>query len=125
MAVSPWASWIFWGLSLTVGLILVGQWNRQTLSVSKLLLLFYGLHTLLKCWIGWEASRRLLDDREQGALELLLTTPLPERQIIAGWLLGLRRRFLKPFLGLLALDAPFTAAPRTPATNGFGIEFIL
>ena len=35
----------------------------------------------------------------------MLTTPLSERAVLVGWLLGLKRRFLAPILVVFALDA--------------------
>jgi ABC-type transport system involved in multi-copper enzyme maturation permease subunit len=81
-------------------------------AVPILFLTLYGLHTAIKCWIAWEASRRFAEDRRTGSLELLLTTPLGERRILSGWLLGMKRKCLVPVLMLLAMDLAFwSAAP--------------
>jgi hypothetical protein len=53
-------------------------------SFLILLLFVFGLHVLLKCMIAAETTRRLSEDRQSGALELLLTTPLRPTEIIAG-----------------------------------------
>jgi ABC-type Na+ efflux pump permease subunit len=42
----------------------------------------FGLHLLLKSWVAIEASRRLSEDRQSGALELLLVTPLKPHSIV-------------------------------------------
>jgi hypothetical protein len=47
-------------------------------------LLAFALHALFKCMVITEATRRLSEDRQSGALELLLVTPLPPAAIIAG-----------------------------------------
>jgi ABC-type transport system involved in cytochrome c biogenesis permease component len=44
----------------------------------------YGIHQVLKTLIAIEASRRLSEDRQSGALELLLVTPLPISNILSG-----------------------------------------
>ena len=53
----------------------------------------YGLHVALKCLLAVDATRRLSDDRQSGALELLLVTPLSVPQILTGHAQGMRRRF--------------------------------
>src|SRR6185436_11763696 len=44
----------------------------------------YGMHLFLKTLITVEASRRMSEDRQSGALELLLVTPLPVSVILTG-----------------------------------------
>lgn len=59
------------------------------------------LSTAMKAWIGAEAGRRLIEDRKNGALELLLSTPLTVEDILRGQRLALQRQFLRPGLVLL------------------------
>jgi hypothetical protein len=54
------------------------------------------LGLLLKVWLAAEASRTFSEDRRGGGLELLLTSPLSERQIVRGQLLALWRQFAAP-----------------------------
>jgi ABC-type transport system involved in cytochrome c biogenesis permease component len=49
-------------------------------------------------WVCLEAGRQLADDRENGALELLLSTPLSVREILRGQRLSLQRQFLQPLV---------------------------
>jgi len=51
---------------------------------------------VLKIWLASEASATLSADRRNAALELLLTTPLPEAEIIKGQRLALWRQFAEP-----------------------------
>jgi hypothetical protein len=67
-------------------------------------------HYILCLWIAVEAPRRLADDKESGALELLLCTPIQPRQIVDGVMATLRRRFCGALLALLALDAGIACA---------------
>ncbi|HUR44306.1 MAG TPA: ABC transporter permease subunit [Candidatus Saccharimonadales bacterium] len=67
--------------------------------------LFY--HTVLKFWIALEAGRCLGVDRKNGALELLLSTPLSVREIVGGHMLALRRLFLAPALTIAGADFIF------------------
>jgi len=64
-------------------------------------LLFHGL---LKVWLIAEASSRLCEDQNSGALELLLSTPLGVRDILRGQWLALRKQFLLPVVAALALE---------------------
>jgi ABC-type transport system involved in cytochrome c biogenesis permease component len=61
-------------------------------------------------WIAIQAPRRLADDKEVGALELLLCTPLKPGQIVRGCMVILRRRFGRGLLALIALDLFFAFA---------------
>jgi len=67
----------------------------------------YGVHLVLKGWIASAVVHRLAADPRTGALELLLSTPLSLRQIVAGQFLALRHQFGGPLLVLLAADACF------------------
>jgi len=62
-------------------------------------------HYSLCLWIAIQAPRRFADDRQSGALELLLCTPLPSRTIVKGTMAVLWRRFGKPLIGMVLLDA--------------------
>jgi len=53
----------------------------------------YALHQLFKSMVAAEATRQLSADRQSGALELLLVTPLTEEQIIEGQEVALAQRF--------------------------------
>ena len=61
------------------------------------------LNALLKVWVASEAGRQLAEERQQGAWELLLSTPLGVGEIVHGQFLALRRQFLGPLLLTLAL----------------------
>jgi ABC-type transport system involved in cytochrome c biogenesis permease component len=56
-------------------------------------------------WIAIQAPRRLADDKQSGALELLLCTPVTPGEIVRGSMGVLRRRFGRALVALLALDA--------------------
>jgi len=66
-------------------------------------------HIVLKLWLTSEACRRFSLDRQSGALELLLSSPLTVREILHGQLLSLRRQFAGPVLIVLFSDALFLA----------------
>ena len=62
------------------------------------------LHTVVKFMVAGEAALRLSEDRQIGALELLLSTPLTIGELVHGQILALRRMFLVPLLLILAFD---------------------
>lgn len=69
-------------------------------------------HTVLKIWLMTEAPRRFSADRQNGALELLLATPLPVKEIIRGQWLALERQFAAPMFLVLLVDFVFVMAMR-------------
>jgi len=52
-----------------------------------------GLHILMKVFLSVECTRHLSEARQSGALELLLTTPLSEREILEGQFRAILRKF--------------------------------
>ncbi|HEX3798401.1 MAG TPA: ABC transporter permease subunit [Verrucomicrobiae bacterium] len=62
------------------------------------------LTTTLKLWLALEAGQQLARDKKSGALELLLSTPLNEHDIVRGQMLALRRQFFFPTIAVLILD---------------------
>jgi hypothetical protein len=60
---------------------------------------------VLCLWIAIQAPRRLADDKQSGALELLLCTPITPREVVRGSMGALRRRFGRAMAALVALDA--------------------
>jgi ABC-type transport system involved in multi-copper enzyme maturation permease subunit len=72
--------------------------------------LLYGLHQLLKIFMSIESTRRFSEDRQTGALELLLVSPLPVAAMIEGHAQAMRRRFFAPIVSLGILNAIFMLA---------------
>ena len=70
-------------------------------AFSGVLFIAGGLNVIYKYMVAWEASRRLHEDRESGALELLMVTPLSAGQIVAGQARALWRGFWFPALTLM------------------------
>lgn len=61
------------------------------------------LNCVLKMWLAVESGRQVADDHKSGALELLLSTPLPVKEIVHGQWLALVRQFFTPVLFALAI----------------------
>jgi ABC-type Na+ efflux pump permease subunit len=66
--------------------------------------LSYGIHQVLKALFTIEASRRLSEDRQSGALELLLVTPLSVSRILSGQRRALAEAFRWPMIFVAILN---------------------
>ncbi len=92
-----------WGYLAAVGGTWLWGWRTQGdvmfdwNVVAPTLVLVHGF---FKIWVVSEACTRLAHDRANGALELLLSTPLTPAQILRGQWLALRRQFLRPLVVL-------------------------
>ena len=101
-------------LGVWVALLFVGLWwlfmrlvlGFKPVEESLSLTTVFILNLLLKLWIAVESVQRLAEDQKNGALELLLSTPLTVRDIVQGQLLSLRRQFLGPLLAVVAIELP-------------------
>jgi ABC-type transport system involved in cytochrome c biogenesis permease component len=102
-----WAALALVGCVWAWGLL---KYEREWLNHGAYLLTGACLNVLIKAWFATEASRQLAEDRQRGALELLLSTPLSTRDILEGHALALRRQFLGPVLLVLGLFAVFLVA---------------
>jgi len=87
-----------WGLAE-----LKNDWFEQAVYVMTALT----LHSVLKVWLASEACQRFNQDRQSGALELLLSTPLKVNDILRGQLLALKRQFFYPVVVVLLADVLF------------------
>ncbi len=65
------------------------------------------VNAALKWWVTAEACRHLSDDRRSGGLELLLSTPLSEHEIIRGQRRALMHQFGGPVAVVLIVDFIF------------------
>jgi ABC-type transport system involved in multi-copper enzyme maturation permease subunit len=71
---------------------------------------FFGafvLHGVGKGWFALESSRRFAEERQAGALELLLVTPVHVRAVIQGELAALKRQFALPMVLLTLVNVAF------------------
>jgi hypothetical protein len=100
------ASWIAWLIVLAWGLVMgslaifMPRWPASALLGWKVMGPF---GFLLKVVFTFQVCRFFMEARRNGALEMLLCTPLQWREIIRGQGLALRRRFLWPVVAFLAL----------------------
>ena len=76
-------------------------------NAGALWLLFgaaYVFHFVLAVWVAFEACSSFAEARGTGAIELLLSTPIPVRQILRGQHLALRELFLGPIVLLACVE---------------------
>jgi ABC-type Na+ efflux pump permease subunit len=83
-----------WGLA---------KFRRDWLNVPLYFTTGIILNVLLKGWFAAESGRQLAEDRQRGALELLLSTPMTVRDILRGQRLALQRQFLGPVIFVLLI----------------------
>ncbi|MCF7763809.1 MAG: ABC transporter permease [Verrucomicrobia bacterium] len=95
-----------WLLLLAILLVSLGiAWVfRATIEPTPtILLIAFALHLALKVQFAHAATERLAEDRENGTLEFLLSTPIRTSEIFTGQWLALRQHFLVPLLMVLSL----------------------
>src|SRR3954451_12694527 len=68
------------------------------------LALLYGLHQLLKLITAVETTRRFSEDRRNGALELLLVSPLKLNELIDGHVRGMWAQLRRPIITLALMN---------------------
>ena len=111
-----WSVWIFLGAAALLWLGGLAFFKSDWVDEGMQVMTGLTLHTILKCWIASEASRRLAHDRQSGALELLLSTPLSVADILQGQLRALARQFGLPLLLVLFVDGLFLLSHRDEPT---------
>jgi ABC-type transport system involved in multi-copper enzyme maturation permease subunit len=92
-----WIIIVFWG---TIIVILSSQQPAESLFTAIVGTVIFGF--LLKLMVASQACRFFAESRRNGNLEMLLCTPLRNRDIVRGQWLSLKRQFLWP-LTILAL----------------------
>jgi ABC-type transport system involved in multi-copper enzyme maturation permease subunit len=87
----------------------VGMWLWGYLALPRFMFswdisawLLFVIFFLLKIWLLSEVCTRFVEDRQSGALELILCSPLELREIVQGEMRALWRQFGKPVLVLAA-----------------------
>lgn len=90
------------GLAIWLGARLLSEW--QSWSAGTTMLVGMGFQVMLKWLAASEAASRFADDRSNGALELLLTTPMTPERIVQGQMLAMRRLFGLPVIGVFGVE---------------------
>jgi hypothetical protein len=96
--------WIL--LASVAAVVLWACWGLRVRGVRWEPLVFtsFFLNWFFKHWVANLACYAFSTDRDKGALELLLCTPLTLRDVLRGHGLALRRLFLAPVLTLLTVE---------------------
>ena len=101
-----WVVLAFFGIMLLVS-ISTRHWEEGFITAFCTA---YGLHLVTRIQFVLSATRRLQDDCRSGALELLLTTPISDRELVRAHHGALTRAFRWPLLLLLGMNAALQAA---------------
>jgi ABC-type transport system involved in multi-copper enzyme maturation permease subunit len=117
--------WSFYGLAAAVWLVvlLVSDRSKYDLALTFAAALLF--QSPFKWLVASEASWRWFEDRRNGALELLLTTPLSVRDILAGQMRALRSLFLFPVACLLAVETLALVVGAGPSESQRGVALML
>lgn len=115
LAVNPY-SWVIlrdrwkrlypWGLFGGVlfiwllGWSFVDWWDDVAMQMMTML----AVHLVLKVLVASEATYRLSEERRQGTLELLLSTPMNVGELLRGQFLALMKQFAGPIIAFLLFD---------------------
>jgi len=94
--------WLMLGACVVAWVLFVRSSGNDYHDPGSDLFLLVMLNIVLKSAIAVESARAFSEERRSGALELLLSTPLDERQIIRGQRLALWRRFAPAIAAVLA-----------------------
>ena len=108
-----WPHYVFWSLTLLVALNvfwLTYGYRKNPGSLRFHQNFAYALVFLNRVWIAVMACRFFHEARRTGALELLLTTPVPPRTILRGHWRALRSYFAWPILAIALLHVAYVAA---------------
>ncbi|MDB6019480.1 MAG: type transporter [Pedosphaera sp.] len=90
-------------------IISVTKTSRNEPAFITAMFVAFGLHLIIKTLVIIEASRRMSEDRQSGALELLLVTPLSVQAILAGQKAALTRHFIGSLITLGCLNLGLVA----------------
>ncbi len=90
--------WFIVGVFLLVWLVGFLCAPRLWLHWETTLYFTFFLNGSLKLLLATEAPRQLAEDRKSGSLELILSTPLAEQDVISGYGQAIHRQFAKPII---------------------------
>jgi ABC-type transport system involved in cytochrome c biogenesis permease component len=103
----PALVWVFLIISAALWSWGWGEHRRDWLSEEIYVFTGLALNSVLKVWVASEACWRFSTDRNSGALELVLATPLKVKEIIGGQIAALLRQFAAPVAVVLVVEVFF------------------
>lgn len=96
--------WVLFGMIALTYLTLVVCYGKDVLNVSFLIMFVLVMNSALKFSLAGEACRWISQDRQNGALELTLTTSMTVADILEGQRKSLRTLYFKPFVAAVSLE---------------------
>jgi len=116
------ALWLWVFLAFVAGCWLWGYYENRSdmLSLATNFVIMYFIHGIFKVFVVSESVRIYAEEDKQGALELLLCTPISVGSILKGQLTSLFRYFRWPALTLLGLDLFFIVIGQSTTSMGGG-----
>ncbi len=103
----PGRRWDAWWLLGVVGAGVAGvaSWYGSSVDLGMLGVgAMAVLHFAFRAWIASESGRHLAEERQNGTLEMLLSTPLTAEEVIRGQWLAVWRMFAWPLGVVVAVD---------------------
>jgi ABC-type transport system involved in multi-copper enzyme maturation permease subunit len=98
-------AWLVVGAMLTIFIVGMMKFGLNNGADPNLVFFeMFFINTPLKIWIAAEASRFFSESRNNNALELILSTPLHEGEIIKGQWRALRQQFFWPVAATLTWE---------------------
>lgn len=102
--VKPRYAWLILGIAGGGWYLIYRNFPRMAFDLPISGIFLFLAHFVFKLWAASEICSRLIEDRRSGALELLLSTPLSEKDIAKGQGMALRHIFFWPVAALLAFE---------------------
>ena len=109
----PLFVWAFLAFGVLLWIWGLAAYPQEWKRTENYFMTGFAYTVILKYWIALEAGRLLGADRKNGALELLLSTPISVRRIVQGHLMALTRLFAGPVLVVLAGIVVFAVAAKS------------
>jgi ABC-type transport system involved in multi-copper enzyme maturation permease subunit len=104
---------LLWGVVIAAAVCSVTAWlltSGAVITALSILGVMLLLHLALAVWVAMEACHTFSQARDDGTLELLLSTPLTAKEIVEGHYEGLRDMFVRPIAVLFTVEAMLLAA---------------
>ncbi|MEY2409612.1 MAG: hypothetical protein QOF48_2282, partial [Verrucomicrobiota bacterium] len=113
-----WYPWIFLAavgvLAVWIELRFDVRWTER----GVIMCVTWVLNIIFKNWIGSQAAMAFSADRDRGALELLLSTPMRTGELVRGYWLNLRRLFAAPGMVMIGVSWVWTFLSLITETPG-------
>lgn len=110
---------LFGGAEIVVGCLLWRESNWADVMGFASFFIVTLLGLVLKIYLASQATLHFAEARQNGAFELMLSTPLTVKEIISGHWLALRKMFLLPAMALLTLSVGTVVATLAVARTQF------